>query len=153
MSKTLNISITFGLLKWGDAVARMSFKAGDDYALKLSRLATSAEEIAKRAIYEGAKIVADEIKARIPENTGDLAESFGVTPIDRDADGNWNAKVGFDGYDRDGVPNQLKARAIENGTSTIPAKPFVRPAVRKTRRQVMKKMKQVIDDEIEKMKL
>lgn len=139
-------------------MARFSFKAGEDYAIKLSKLATNSEEIAKKAIYEGANIVADEIKKNLKgvlsdEATGDLVESFGVTPIKRDSSGNWNAKVGFDGYDRNGVANQLKARVLESGTSTKKKKPFVRPAINKTRKQVVKKMEDVIDREIEKLKL
>ena len=139
-------------------MARFSFKAGEDYAIKLSKLATNSEEIAKKAIYEGVTIVADEIKKNLQgvlsdEATGDLVESFGVTPIEKDDNGNWNAKVGFDGYDRDGTPNQLKARVIESGKSGQPKKPFVRPAVNKTRKQVVKKMEEVIDDEIQKLDL
>ena len=139
-------------------MARFSFKAGEDYAIKLSKLATNSEEIAKKAIYEGVTIVADEIKKNLQgvlsdEATGDLVESFGVTPIEKDDNGNWNAKVGFDGYDRDGTPNQLKARVIESGKSGQPKKPFVRPAVNKTRKQVVKKMEEVIDDEIKKLDL
>lgn len=142
----------------GVVMAKISFKSGDDYALKLSRLATGSEEIAKKAIYEGVSIVADEIKSNLEkvlssEATGDLIESFGVTPIERDSDGNWNAKVGFDGYDRNGVPNQLKARVIESGKSGQQKKPFVRPAVNKTRKKVVAKMKEVIDKEISKLKL
>lgn len=132
-------------------MARMTFKAGDEYALKLSRLATGSDEIAKKAIYQGAKIVADKIKANIPKDTGDLAESFGITKIDVDSDGDWNAKLGFDGYDRDGVPNQLKARAIESGTSKLPKKPFVRPAVNATKKQAQETMARVIDEEIKKI--
>lgn len=139
-------------------MARFSFKAGEDYAIKLSKLATNSEEIAKKAIYEGVTIVADEIKKNLQgvlsdEATGDLVESFGVTPITKDNDGNWNAKVGFDGYDRNGVANQLKARVLESGTSTKKKKPFVRPAVNKTRKQVVRKMEEVIDAEIKKLDL
>ena len=76
-----------------------------------------------------------------------------VTPIEKDYNGNWNAKVGFDGYDRDGVANQLKARVIESGTSTKKKRPFVSPAIRKTKKQVVKKMEEVIDNEIKKINL
>ena len=139
-------------------MARMTFKAGEDYAIKLSKLATNSEEIAKKAIYEGAKIVADQIKSNLKgvlsdEATGDLVASFGVTPIKKDGDGNWNTKIGFDGYDRHGVANQLKARVLESGTSTKKKKPFVRPAVNKTKGQVVKKMEEVIEQEISKLDL
>lgn len=132
--------------------------AGDDYALKLSKLATGSEDIAKKAIYEGAKIVADQIRKNLEgvlseEATGELVASFGVTPIDRDSDGNWNAKVGFDGYDSQGVPNQMKARVLESGSSKQKKRPFVRPAVTATKKRAIAKMGEVVDQEIKKLKL
>ena len=137
-------------------MARISFKSGDDYALKLSRLATGSEEIAKKAIYQGAKVVADKIKSNLdgvlsPEATGDLIDSFGVTPIARDKDGNWNTKIGFDGYDSKGVPNQLKARVLESGSSRQQKRPFVRPAVNATKKQALEAMRKVIDEETKKI--
>ena len=82
-------------------------------------------------VYAGAKVVADEIKGGLQwatgeseHSTGDLLDSLGIAPIDTDNRGNINTKVGFDGYDRKGVPNQLKARAMESGTSTQPKKPL-----------------------------
>lgn len=132
--------------------------AGDDFALKLSQFATQSDEIAKKAIFEGAKIVADKVKSNLegvlsPYATGDLVASFGVTPIEKDASGNWNAKIGFDGYGTDGVANQLKARVLESGSSKQQKRPFVRPAVNATKKQVVDKMGQVIDEEIKKLNL
>ena len=137
-------------------MARMTFKAGDEFALKLSRLSADSDRIAKQAIYAGAKVVADEIKNSLegvlsPEATGDLADSFGITPISQDRDGNWNARLGFDGYDRNGVPNQLKARALESGTSKQPKRPFARPAVNRTRKKAQAEMARTIDEEIYKL--
>jgi len=138
--------------------ARMSFSAGEDFALALSRLATGSEEISKKAIFEGAKIIADKIKSNLEgvlsgEGTGDMLASFGVTPIERDAEGNFNCKIGFDGYDSKGVANQLKARVIESGTSTKQKRPFVRPAVNATKNQAIARMGEVIKEEIDKLNL
>lgn len=160
-------------------MARMTFKAGEDFALRMSKYGTRSDEIAKKAIYEGASIIADKIKdnleglpvemfrkltdgdmfSGIPESQKeDLAASFGVTPIKKDFDGNWTAKIGFDGYGRrptkkypQGLPNQLLARAIESGSSVRKKVPFVRPAVNATKRAVIKRMNQVINNEIAKL--
>lgn len=160
-------------------MARITLAKGDDFALKLSQLAAKSDEVAKKAIYEGAKVVADKVKANInalPTDTfrrlkdgeqfvgvpekqkEDLRESLGITPIDRDDNGDWNAKVGFDGYGRfptkeypNGLPNQLLARAIESGSSVRQKKPFVRPAVNAVKKQVEETMGKVIDDEIKKL--
>jgi HK97 gp10 family phage protein len=156
----------------------MTIKVGEEYAEKLSRLAANADEAAKKAIYQGAKVVADKIKANIeslPEDTyrylmdgekfsglsngqkKDLADSFGVTPIKLDSNGDLNAKLGFDGYGSfptkaypKGLPNQLLARAVESGSSVRRKNPFVRPAVNSTKAQAVEKMDEVIDNEIKK---
>lgn len=137
------------------SLARMTIMAGEEYALKLSRLAEASEETAKKAVYAGAGVVADEIRTKLggvlsKDATGALQASLGITPIDRDSDGVWNAKIGFDGYDKKGVPNQLKARAMESGTSTQPKHPFVRPAVNASRQKAEAEMARVVDEEIKK---
>ncbi len=137
-------------------MAKFAFKAGEEYAIKLSRMDYNSEEIAKKAIYGAVEIVANKIKSNLQgvlssEATGDMTEAFGVTPIERDGQGNWNAKIGFDGYDHKGVPNQLKARAMESGTSTQPKKPFVRPALNATKKQAQARMAEIIDEEYKKM--
>lgn len=162
-------------------MARITFKGSDEYALKLSRLATGSEEIAKKAIFQGAKVVADKIKANlagIPTDKfrflrggdmfhgltdtqkSDLIASFGITPIMRDDNGNWNTKIGFDGYGstptkkyKNGLPNQLLARAVESGSSVRRKHPFVRPAVNATKKAVINKMDEVIQEETEKLGL
>lgn len=137
-------------------MAKFAFKAGEDYALKLSRLAYGSEGIAKKAVYAAAGIVTDEVRKRLADatsgkGTGALAESLGITPIVRDGDGYINAKIGFDGYDAKGTPNQLKARALESGTSKQPKRPFVRPAVNATRKRAEAEMGRVIEEEIRKL--
>lgn len=137
-------------------MARMTFKAGEKYVLRLSHFASQFDDIAKKAIYEGANIIADKIKSNLEgilseEATGELVASFGITPIKKDREGDWNAKLGFDGYDSKGVANQIKARVLESGSSQQPKRPFVRPAVTSTRKKVVAKMNQVIQDEIQKI--
>ena len=139
-------------------LARITFLAGEDFAIALSHLATQSDEISKKAIYAGADVIADKIKSNLEgalssEATGELVASFGVTPITKDSDGNFNCKIGFDGYDSTGVANQLKARVLESGSSRQPKRPFVRPAVNATRKQVIAKMNQVIDEEVRKLNL
>lgn len=133
----------------------MTLKLGEEYALKLSELASGSEEIAKKAVYAGAGIVADEIRRRLAgvlsqEATGDLEASLGITPIRMDRAGYVSAKVGFDGYDRKGVANQLKARALESGTSRERKRPFVRPAVTAVRKKAEAEMGRVVEEEIQK---
>lgn len=139
-------------------MARMIIKGLDEYALMLDKLGQEGIEVSKKMVYAGAKVVADEIKGGLQWaigeselSTGDLIDSMGIAPIDTDNRGNMNTKVGFDGYDRKGVANQLKARAMESGTSTQPKKPFVRPAVNRSKDRAQEAMKKVFDDEIKKI--
>ena len=112
-------------------MAKFTIKAGEEYELKLSRLATDAEEIAKRAIYEGARIVADKVRSNLAglptdkfrflrgsdklngltsQEKSDLLAGLGITPMAMDGGGNWNAKIGFDGYGS--MPTKRTQRAF-----------------------------------------
>ncbi len=136
-------------------MARMTIKGLDEYALKLSKFGKDAPEIAKKVVMAGANPIADEIRKELEKNlagskysTGDLLDSFGIAPPDIDSMGNTNTKIGFDGYDRKGVPNALKARAMESGTSTQPKRPFVRPAVNRVKKKAIEEMGKTLDIEL-----
>lgn len=137
-------------------VANMSVKGIDDYIAKLSQLGSKMPEVAKKAVKAGANPLADEIRKGLEENlqgskyaTGDLLDSLGVSPAGVDKNGVYNAKVGFSGYDRKGVPNALKARAMESGTSTQPKKPFMRPAIKRAKKRVLEEMGKSIDADLQ----
>lgn len=69
-----------------------------------------------------------------------------------------NVKIGFDGYNRTktekypkGQPNQLVARGVESGTSWKQKKPFIRPAVNRTKKKAEQMMAEILDKEINKI--
>ena len=137
-------------------MARITFKGLEEYEKKLSLLAKDTEQICGAAIYEGASIMADEIKAGIrslPRKTGvtqkGLEEGFGISKL-REDNGFYNVKLGFTGYNANGEPNVMMARIMESGTSTVPKHPFVRPAVNRAKAATQDKMAAVLDEEIEK---
>lgn len=154
-------------------MAKIQMKGLDEYTKKLDDLEKRHDEVAAKAVYAGAGIVADEIKKRLQDNlddpayaglqegqvfkgmnyeqTGDLLDSFGIAPIRAFADMNTSTKLGFDGYDEKGVPNQLKARAMESGTSKLKKRPFVRPAVNATKKPAISEMRNIIDGEYKKI--
>lgn len=159
-------------------MAKLTFRGLEKYELRISRLGKETERIAGEAIYEGAGIVADAVKANIqalPVVTGygttsnplpggvtavqkaGLLEGFGISTMQNEG-GYFNVKLGFDGYNRtktekypQGQPNQLVARGVESGTSWKQAHPFVKPAVSKSRKQAEKAMADKLDEEIEKI--
>lgn len=115
-------------------LAKLKINAMDDLAVSLDKMLN--QEMCKKIVWAGAQPVANEIRTRLKENLkgskkskGDLLDSLGIAPPAVDDNGATNTKIGFDGYDRKGVANALKARAMESGTSTQKKKPFVRPAV------------------------
>lgn len=165
----------------GDLMAKITFKRGSEYALRLQELERhfARPEVLEEAVQAGSAIVADAIRANLdalpteeyrmlppgeifhglPEGQKrDLQESFGLTPIERDKNGFVNTKAGFDGYGSfptntypKGVPNPLLARAAESGSSVRAKTPFVRPAVNATRKKAIETMDNVIQQEIEKI--
>ena len=158
-------------------MAKITFPGLKDYELMLSRLEGATDDMIGRAVYAGAGIVADAVKQGIqslPIVTGygtesnplpggvtsaqkaGLIDGFGISKL-RDDNGYLNVKLGFDGYNRtrtekypQGQPNQLVARGVESGTSWKQKKPFIRPAVTRSRKPAEAEMKRVIDEEIEK---
>lgn len=147
----------------------------DNYVRELQNLEISAPEAIGKAIYQGADIVADAIKANIQALPVDdrkhpdkvtgiksiqkkgLIESFGISPS-RNDNGYINVKAGFDGYNKlktkkypQGQPNAMIARTFESGNSFTKKIPFVAPAVRATKDAAERKMAQVIDTETTKI--
>ena len=154
-------------------MAKMAIKGLDEYMQKLSSLGAKMPEVAKRAVRAGANPVADEIRKGLKDNirdpayvgldpaggiygvkynygksTGDLLNSLGITPPDIDKRGVINCKIGFSGYDRKGVPNALKARAMESGTSRLRKRPFIRPAVNRAKQRALNEMQKSIDADL-----
>lgn len=152
-------------------MAKMTFNAAEDLTKKLSSLGKDLDKVCKKVVMAGAAPIADEIRKNLQANlkdpeyagkgdvgdfgrikqtasTGDLLDSFGIAPPAVDKKGSINTKIGFAGYDRKGVPNALKARAMESGTSRLKKRPFVRPALNKTRGKSKKAMEDKLREEI-----
>ena len=103
-------------------MATIRFSKLRDYELMLGKIGDASKDICGAAIYEGAKIIADEVKSNLNAlntTTDELAmlkakkgeptyitqrakegliKSFGVTPMSQDDSGIYNVKLGFDGY-------------------------------------------------------
>ena len=137
-------------------MGRLVVKGFDELVASLATVGTDAEEIAKKAVYEGAGIAADAVRSNLErvlsgDSSGELISALGITPIKTDGEVT-TAKVGFDGYDSKGVANQLKARVLESGTSDGRQKkrPFVRPALNSTKDAIQAKMAEIVKEEISK---
>lgn len=160
-------------------MATIKFKGLEEYELQLSRLEKMTPEVAGRAIYQGAKIVADEIRKEIEKlpivqgyGTAEnplppgvtkaqkegLLDGLGITPLGQ-KDGFYNVKIGFDGYNKtktekypNGQPNQLVARGLESKDVVWKQKnPFVRRATRRAKKPAEQAMAKELDKEIQKI--
>jgi HK97 gp10 family phage protein len=135
-------------------MARLEIRGTDEIELQISKLADP--KLAKEVVWAGAQPVADEIRKGLEKNlqgsrysTGDLLNSLGIAPPDIDRNGNTNTKIGFSGYDSKGVPNAIKARVMESGSSKQQKRPFIRPAVNRSKDKAVQAMQDKIDEHVE----
>ena len=136
-------------------MAKISFDGFEAYQDVLARLYIKTDAIIKPAVYEGAEVIADAVKKNLrsvvgEHSTGDLERSMGLSPMTEE-NGYVHTKLGFEGYDRNGHPNVVKARALESGTSKQQKTPFIRPAVTKFGDEAVLVMKNKVDSQIKKL--
>lgn len=135
-------------------MAKIILKTPDEIMVKLKRLEGRSEEVCKRAVFAGAGVMADQVKSNLQRvttkgySTGDLSASLGIAPIKNEG-GEINTKIGFDGYDRKGVPNVVKARVLESGSSKQAATPFMRPAINQARDRAKAEMSEAFKETLE----
>lgn len=113
---------------------------------QLETVGKAAKGVAKFALYEGAGTIADAVKAaagKLPYKDTTVAQiqgAVGITKMRSTADGT-ETNVGFEGYFGDsGFPIPYFVREVENGTSRIPAHPFVKSTANKYKAQAIAAM-------------
>ncbi len=137
----------------------LSFEYGgmEEYMSKLRTLENGAPALIKAGIYDGAAIAVEAVKESLRsvvsyEATGSLENSFGLSKM-REENGYIYTKIGFEGYDAKGVPQVLKARVLENGTSDKTHKPtrFVSKAMKKAKGAIETQIDITVNDRINKI--
>ena len=148
------------------------------YIQRMNELAEESDEIMGRTLYEGAKIIADEIRASIqnlpvrdskkrysPDNPAPsitqaqkdgLLSGLGISHMDS-SEGVWNIKIGMDHYNStvtkrwpNGQPNAMILRSLESGTSFLKKNPIIAKTVRANREKADQAMGKKLDEEIAK---
>lgn len=159
-------------------MAKWTMRGMDEYAAYLQRIGKNTREILGAGVYAMANTVADAVRKNIealpakPDIEGieayrqgrkaqltisekrGLEEGFGVSPMQNER-GYLNVKLGFDGYNEvktrkypKGQPNALIARSVESGSSVREKSPFIRPALRQTQNEALKKGQEAIEEKI-----
>ena len=157
-------------------MAKFQVGAGiDNYIAQLGNLEFAAPGLVGQAIFEGAKIVTDQVRAEIEAlptaeskrvatprdptqvEIDGMLDGLGVAKKKNDS-GYINVKIGMDGYNTDvtekyprGKPNAMIARSIESGSTVMKQNKFITRAVNKTKKEAEAAMKKVIEEGIEKI--
>lgn len=125
-------------------MATIQFKGLDEYIVKLERLTAHSHGICKMAVWEGGKVVGDNIKSALngipvqdeyvpkdemrtgvrQEDKDTIISAFGLSKM-RDSGGSISTKAGFNAGS--------KIRAVESGTSFMRKHPVVRQAINRSR--------------------
>ena len=131
----------------------------DDFVEHLDKIAGMTDDIARQALYVGAKIYADAMKDELTGVIKDkqrdaLIGAFGITPHKQDKIFNYTAHLGFDGYQElpngKKVPFQLIARSLNSGAEfgekrKITATHFAENAVKKTKQRAQSAMRETVE--------
>ena len=138
-------------------MAKCTAKLPEDLLKKLSRVGSNMDKIATEALEAGGEVVLKKTKSNLQEavgnsdkSTGQLVNALGLSPVLVDRNGNYNIKVGFDEYRRDGSANAMVANIIEYGKHGQPAKPFLTPAKKQVGNQALEAMKKIVEEELKK---
>ena len=152
-------------------MAKMNIQPFEEYMSMIENLAEKdKKELIHSAIYEGAKIIADEIKGEMHGlktydnmregltdiEKKDIIDGFGIAPI-RHSNDIADVKIGFDGYGSKrtlrwpkGVPIPVTVRSLVSGTSFRKKNDFIGRAVRRKKKKAIEKMNETINEKIKK---
>lgn len=135
-------------------MAKFKFTGIEAYTDSLEKIGgKNARSVLKYAVYPGAKVVADAVRSATEQHkdTGDLANSLTLASM-IDVNGYINTKLMFAGYDRKGVPNAIKAAALESGTSRgQKGTHFISHAVKAVESKAVEAMSKALDEKIGKI--
>ena len=137
-------------------MAKCSAKLPEELLKKLSRIGSNMDAIADSALKAGGEVVLKNTKSNLENmvkgpSTGQLVYALGLSPVLLDRNGNYNIKVGFDEYRADGSANAMVANIIEYGKHGQPARPFLKNAKTKSKKECETVMAQKIEEEIKKL--
>ena len=137
-------------------MAKCTYKLPEELLKKLSRVGSNMDRIAKEALNAGGDVVLKKTKSNLESvvsgtSSGQLVNALGLSPVLVDRNGNYNIKLGFDEYRKDGTSNAMVANIIEYGKHGQPAKPFLKNAKTSSKNECQDVMARKIEEEINKL--
>lgn len=151
----------------------------DETVNRLEKLGATTDELMSKALFAGAKVMADGLENAIqalPEDNGfknikkgdalrnvvskedkaDLLSHVGISRFSRST-GKIDARIGFNDYGSiktkkypNGRPMILVARSINSGSSVRFKHPFIKPTIAKYKSSAIQTMQKVIEEELKK---
>lgn len=142
-------------------MAKADFKLPDEFLTKLSRLGKDMDSVAEKVLEAGGEMVLDKVLGNLEavigsntkyesRSTGELMQSLGLSPVKLNREGNHDIKIGFSEPRSDGGSNAKLANILEYGKHGQPAKPFLKPAKTASRAACIRKMEEVLEEEVKK---
>jgi bacteriophage protein of unknown function (DUF646) len=142
-------------------MARADFKLPDEFLTKLSRLGKDTDAVTEKVLEAGGKVVLTKVRSNLAavigsgtkydsRSTGELAQSLGLSPVKLTREGNHDIKIGFSEPRSDGGSNAKLANILEYGKHGQPAKPFLKPAKTASKAACIRKMEEVLEEEVKK---
>ena len=143
-------------------MAKVTLKLPDEFINKITRLGDKTDEVMERVLEAGAEVVVAKVRSNLQSaigkdtqsdsrSTGELLSALGVSPVKVNRDGNHDLKIGFREPRSDGSSNAKIANILEHGTSTQPARPFLKPAKSSTQKPAIEAMTRTLEEEIGKL--
>ena len=127
-------------------MAKADFKLPDEFLTKLSRLGKDTDAVTEKVLEA---VIGSSTKYE-SRSTGELMQSLGLSPVKLNREGNHDIKIGFSEPRSDGGSNAKLANILEYGKHGQPAKPFLKPAKTASRAACIRKMEEVLEEEVKK---
>ncbi len=128
---------------------KIDVEGADDLVQMFDELGLAAEEILDQATKNAAEIVLADAKRKVPVRTGALRASLDIKAEKNKKPTKKVYRVFSKGVRSGGV---RYAFAVENGTSKMSARPFLRPALDNNKNQIKDEMNRTIVKALEKVK-
>lgn len=134
-------------------MAKAEWKMPEDFLEKISRLEERTDEIVPQVLEVGGEVVLNQVRSNLSavlsgESSGQLESALGLSPAKLDKNGDFNVKVGFDEYRKDGSANAMVANILEYGRHGQPPRPFLKPAKSASKSAAIEAMKKKLAEEV-----